>query len=452
MNKSQSAYYLKLSADQGDADAQFNYGLQLYETDGISMNHSHAAYYVRLAADQGHMNAQIVIARMLQKGCEIKMNRSKAVHYLKQAADQGSVEAQLNYANCLIGGDGIETDKGEAERYLQLAASQGYVKAHMRYGIVLLSGQLGRFDISRARIEFKQVGSQNRFGSQLLSALSGPLDRAEVIENHQNLSTIFTFLRTGESHDTLIIRVLNKHFNANAVAEPASVAAWRDLASETLRYLGDFKELWELLGSLPRAFCESVSIPEMATVVLCMYSKESSLYENVNFFLRNFPVEVASKFINELRGLLSYIYLLQSSINHLVIQKSLEEEVVVYRGLHDIDPGLVNCYISAIGYIILWRSFTSTSRSLELTVDRFVRSETGILFEIHLYPGNIAVDISRDSAFREFEILIPAYTTFHVEGVVDLRVQEVFPAFQQDIIVPLVKLSYASSWFDFALD
>jgi hypothetical protein len=268
------------------------------------------------------------------------MDRWKAAHYLKQATDQGSVEAQLNYANCVLGGDGIETDKGEAERYLQLAASQGSVKAHMRYGIVLLSGQLGRFDISGARIEFTQAASQNRFGSLLSSSLSGPLDKVEVMEDHQNLPTIFTLLRTGESRDISIMRVLNKHLNANAVVESAVVAAWRDMASDTLGYLGDFKYLWELLGSLPKELCESVSISEMTVIVFRMYSMESSLYKNANFFLRNFPIEVAGKFINELRGIMSYIYLLQSSIDYLAMQEPLEEEVVVYRGLHRIDGDL----------------------------------------------------------------------------------------------------------------
>jgi hypothetical protein len=62
------------------------------------------------------------------------------------------------------------------------------------------------------------------------------------------------------------------------------------------------------------------------------------------------------------------------------------------------------------------------------------------------------VDISHDSAFREFEMSIPAYTAFRVDDVVDFRVQDVFPTFERDMIIPLVRLSYASTWFDFALD
>jgi hypothetical protein len=116
------------------------------------------------------------------------------------------------------------------------------------------------------------------------------LDKVEVIEDHQDLPTIFTFLRTGESRDISIMRVLNKHLNANAnanaVVESAVVAAWHDMASDTLGYLGYFQDLWELLGPLPKELCECVSISEMTVIVFRIYSIESSLYKNANFFHR----------------------------------------------------------------------------------------------------------------------------------------------------------------------
>jgi hypothetical protein len=96
----------------------------------------------------------------------------------------------------------------------------------------------------------------------------------------------------------------------------------------------------------------------------------------VDFFLRDFPVQVAGKFINERQCVLSYVYLLQSSIDHLAMEQPLEEEIVVYRGLHGIDSGLVSCYLSVVGDVIRWRSFTSTSRNLELTIHKFEQSET----------------------------------------------------------------------------
>jgi TPR repeat protein len=80
----------------------------------------------------------------------------------------------LKYADCLLAGDGIETNKRKAEHYLRCASEQNNVKAHMRYGIVLLSGQLGRFGINRAIIEFRLAAEKHHFGSLPFDALSQP--------------------------------------------------------------------------------------------------------------------------------------------------------------------------------------------------------------------------------------------------------------------------------------
>jgi hypothetical protein len=68
-----------------------------------------------------------------------------------------------------------------------------------------------------------------------------------------------------------------------------------------------------------------VAISDMTVIVFLMYSKDSSLDWNANFRLRNFPAKDAATFINELRSILSYIHLLQSSIEHLLMQQPLEE-------------------------------------------------------------------------------------------------------------------------------
>jgi TPR repeat protein len=48
-----------LAAYQGDAQAQFNYGLVLDHGDGIPTDKSLAAHYYKLAADQGLTGARI---------------------------------------------------------------------------------------------------------------------------------------------------------------------------------------------------------------------------------------------------------------------------------------------------------------------------------------------------------------------------------------------------------
>jgi TPR repeat protein len=54
MDPSLAARYHKLSADQGHADAQFNYALLLKKGDVIGMDQSLAAHYYKLSADQRH--------------------------------------------------------------------------------------------------------------------------------------------------------------------------------------------------------------------------------------------------------------------------------------------------------------------------------------------------------------------------------------------------------------
>jgi TPR repeat protein len=65
MNRSYAAHYYKLSADQGYAEAQFDYGMMLSHGEGISMNRSHAAHYFKLSADQSHAEAQFNYGMMM---------------------------------------------------------------------------------------------------------------------------------------------------------------------------------------------------------------------------------------------------------------------------------------------------------------------------------------------------------------------------------------------------
>jgi hypothetical protein len=274
-----------------------------------------------------------------------------------------------------------------------------------------------------------------------------------LIENHQDLATIFTLLRTDGSRESSVMRLLNVHLNPNNLAESDAVIAWVAMVRNTLVYLSEFNGLWKSLNLPLEKLYESQSIPEMVPIFVHMYSIDSLLYKNVNFVLRHIPVEVAGKIVKELRGLLSYIYLLQSSIHYLAMQQPLEKEMVVYRGIKDTVTGLDNLYHSVVGRNILWRSFTSVSRSVTVALERFISQNNGMLFEIHLQAGSVVADIHDYARYpSELEMLIAAYTTFRVDEVVNFRIRDKFPEFKWDIVIPRVKLTYASSWFDFAFD
>jgi TPR repeat protein len=128
-----AAHYYKLSADQGYADAQFHYGLLLFRGDGIEKDKSLGAHYYKLSADQGYADAQLEYALLLDGGDGIGMDKLLATHYYKLAADQGNGTAQCRYGMCLHMGDIIPMDKSLAAHYYKLSADQGDWMAYNNY-------------------------------------------------------------------------------------------------------------------------------------------------------------------------------------------------------------------------------------------------------------------------------------------------------------------------------
>jgi hypothetical protein len=155
--------------------------------------------------------------------------------------------------------------------------------------------------------------------------------------------------------------------------------------------------------------------------------------------------------VKELRGLLSYVYLLQSAIHSWWQLHPIAEDTVVYRGIPRLRQNLEPLYLSAVDEIVLWRGFTSTSRRIETAVRNFAKDRSGTLFEITLSSGCSAADISSFSAHRESEVLIAARPAFHVDSADEYRLSTAAAESEREAVLPFVKLSFAFSWFDFEL-
>jgi hypothetical protein len=157
--------------------------------------------------------------------------------------------------------------------------------------------------------------------------------------------------------------------------------------------------------------------------------------------------------MKELKGILHYIYLLQSSIESYSHIQPLPSNIIVYRGLRSGGGKLIPLYHSMIGEVIVWPSFASTSTDRDYVIERFITDEDSILFEILLRPGDSAVSIQACSEFhRESEISIAASSVFIIDSIdsVNIPVRE---ADRRDkFTIPLVKMSYYLSWYDFNID
>jgi TPR repeat protein len=83
------ALFLRLEVGQGNAEAQYNYGICLCDGRGVSVNHIEASRYFKLSADQFDYGI------CLRDGRGVSVNHIEAARYFKLSADQGHPDAPL---------------------------------------------------------------------------------------------------------------------------------------------------------------------------------------------------------------------------------------------------------------------------------------------------------------------------------------------------------------------
>ena len=156
---------LKLKAEQGEVEAQFELGVKYSAGEGAPQNNRRAVDWLLKAAEQGHVEAQFEIGARYALGDAADSNISgvlkdshQAVHWLKKAAEQNDVTAQFVLGVLLTGSkrvtwlhavehpwrgvleDDIPPDYIKAAQLLRLAAEQGHVNAQFELGGLYLMG------------------------------------------------------------------------------------------------------------------------------------------------------------------------------------------------------------------------------------------------------------------------------------------------------------------------
>jgi hypothetical protein len=141
--------------------------------------------------------------------------------------------------------------------------------------------------------------------------------------------------------------------------------------------------------------------------------------------------------------------LLQSSFDDCAHLKPLTEPVVVYRGISSGGRAYADLFNSMVSELVVLPSFTSTSLSRRVAIEKFAKAYDGVLLEIDLHPGDIATHISDCSDYPyETEILIAASSVFRVIAVdTTERLSD-----SRGLVIPRVRLSYEMSWFEIDID
>ncbi len=82
-----------LSAEQGDATAQFNLGWMYGNGQGVPQDYKEAVRWYRLSAEQGTARAQVFLGAMYGNGQGVPQDYKEAVRWYRLSAEQGNAEA-----------------------------------------------------------------------------------------------------------------------------------------------------------------------------------------------------------------------------------------------------------------------------------------------------------------------------------------------------------------------
>ena len=69
---------LRVRAEQGDAEAQYNLGLIYAIGEGVPQDDAETVHWYRLAADQGHASAQVSLGRRYENGVGVPQDYVQA--------------------------------------------------------------------------------------------------------------------------------------------------------------------------------------------------------------------------------------------------------------------------------------------------------------------------------------------------------------------------------------
>lgn len=123
-------------AEEGSAEAQFNYGRFCYEGRLVDQDHDQAASWWLAASKQGHVQARTRLGHLLRSGLGLEIEDDDIARwwfeYERSFAEAGDAEAQLNLGNMYAAGRGANRDDAEAERWWRQAAAQGDAEATLQ--------------------------------------------------------------------------------------------------------------------------------------------------------------------------------------------------------------------------------------------------------------------------------------------------------------------------------
>lgn len=129
-------------ARQGDSDQQKSRGLMYEEGQGVKKDYKKAVKWYQLSADKGNAHAQYLLGLMYAKGRGVnKKDYKKAVKWYRLSAEKGNAKAQYNLGLMYEKGIVVSQNSKKAERFYNLAAEQGDRESQYKLGMMYYKGR-----------------------------------------------------------------------------------------------------------------------------------------------------------------------------------------------------------------------------------------------------------------------------------------------------------------------
>lgn len=145
------------AATNGDADAQFKTGYNLY--DGIvagAPDFKGAAEWLKKSADSGNSDSEYVLSKMFLRGAGVPTDPDRSLKLLTKAAESGNADAQLELGSLYIGGLLlVPQDEEKAKKWLTAAANKGDARAE---------NALADVSVMNDRMKWRELAAKQGFG------------------------------------------------------------------------------------------------------------------------------------------------------------------------------------------------------------------------------------------------------------------------------------------------
>lgn len=132
---------LRIKADAGDAEAQFQLGVEYGNGERIQRTLDLAAKYCRMSAAQLHPGGSACVGFMMANGLGMPVDTQRGLEMIKASAALGHRSAQYYLGQAYETGTGVTRDEAEALKWLSLSAAQGLAGAQYRLALRYADGK-----------------------------------------------------------------------------------------------------------------------------------------------------------------------------------------------------------------------------------------------------------------------------------------------------------------------